>query len=117
MSYPLAGISPSGGITDLRTNTSGDLQVVNPPVSVTPTSGTITAGGTAQALIAATATGYEFSVYNSGTLPLYISIGGTASATTTAIYPGDTYISDVRTSSAVSIFGSTTAQPFYLEKW
>lgn len=94
---PLKTISNNGGLTDR--------------------SGTVTAGGTAQQLMAANASRNGWSLYNSSTSNLWINdVGGTAlvQGSSFMVSPNSLYESPKNGSSvgAISIYGATTGQTF-----
>jgi hypothetical protein len=82
-------------------------------------SGTITLGGTAQALAAATVNPRRFSVQNQSLGDLYVSATGTATADEDSIKvpAGALYESPYSTAEALSIIGATTGQAFFAEEW
>jgi hypothetical protein len=76
---------------------------------------TITLGGTAQTLIVANANRKYLVIQNTGTLDLRIKFGGTASATVGFILkPDSSYTTDIMGvyTGAISVFGTTTNQPY-----
>jgi len=89
-------------------------------VTLTDRSGTVTAGGTAQQLMAANSSRRGFSVQNNSNGALTISSVGTASTTAGMILqPGQLYeapITGVPTT-AISILGATTGQRFDAREW
>jgi len=90
-----------------------------PLTSGTDCSGTITLGGTAQALAAANAERRGLTGQNISAGDLWINeAGGTAAADTAGSYrvtAGSTF--SVSTSRAVSIVGATTGQKFTATEW
>jgi len=89
-------------------------------VTYTDRSSTITAGGTAQPLMAANAARKGFSVQNNSTENLTISATGTASANSgIVIPPGALYEAPVNgiPTTAISIFGATTGSRFDAREW
>ena len=84
-----------------------------------PSASTITTGGTAQTLFSANSAGQNYEVSNpfSATEILYISDGGTASATALPLLPGGYYASESKTINAISIYAATTGHAFYARSW
>lgn len=84
-------------------------------------SGTITAGGTAQVLMAANANRIGFAIQNLSTGDLWINPLGTAAATKPSlkIASGVYYEtpSGYGAVGAISVFGATTAQAFTAQEW
>ena len=84
-------------------------------------SGTITAGGTAQTVIAADAAGYHYAFQNLSATDMYISTVGTAAAANPSlkIVSGGYYETpdSLYASGALSVFGATTGQEFSVRKW
>lgn len=91
---------------------------------ITDLSGTIAAGGTAQALVGANELRRGYSVMNLSAGKLFINdVGGTAVSTeagaSITINAGDLYESprDQRPTQAISILGATTGQAFAAREW
>lgn len=84
-------------------------------------SGTITLGGTAQAFLGANAARSGFWLQNNSAGDLWISEVGTAAAAQPSlrIAPGQLYESPITgcPTTAVSIYGATTAQAFTAREW
>ena len=84
-------------------------------------SGTVTAGGTAQVLMAANSGRSGFWLQNVSTADLWISEVGTAAAAQPSlkVIPGALYESPLSgcPATAISIFGATTAQAFACREW
>lgn len=89
--------------------------------ALTNRSGTIAVGGTAQQLMAANAVRKGFSFHNLSANDLWISDVGTAAASQPSmrIPAGSIYESPVHgvPSTAISVFGATTAQAFAAREW
>lgn len=97
--------------------TSGDSQIRD-------ISGTITTGGTAQALTTAQQTRKGYSVQNLSSGKLFVNdVGGTAVSTeagaSITILPGALYESprNQQPTRAISILGATTNQAFAAREW
>jgi hypothetical protein len=119
-----------------QSNTTTNIGAVSGVVNVTPTdcSGTVTAGGTAQSPISASATIHGFTIANvdasagSGE-PIWVSFTGTASAANgsyplappaaTTFAANGSYTTPVGfgTNHAVSIFAATTGHKFSCTTW
>ncbi|WFU37331.1 hypothetical protein QA640_22835 [Bradyrhizobium sp. CB82] len=89
--------------------------------TLTDKSGTITAGGSAQTLMALNASRRGFYVQNQSTGDLWISSLGTAAATQPSLWlpPGAFYEPEAGgvPTAAISIFGATTGQAFAAREW
>jgi hypothetical protein len=89
--------------------------------SVTPTdrSGTITLGGTAQVLMPINTSRGGWSIYNSGSVDLYVNELGTATigGSSYRILPGQEYMPGNTSGTAISVIGTTTGQPFVAREW
>ena len=102
---------------------TGGQAAVDTVVQATATSrsGTITAGGTAQVLMAANAARRGFSIQNQSSGPLYFNGAGTATLDQNSflLNPGDYFESSPHHSGtgAVSIIGATTGQAFYAREF
>jgi hypothetical protein len=108
------------GANDGDVAKTNPLPVYEPPRTVTNISGTITAGGTAQALSASNATGRYFFVENlHATEDLWIYDLGTATASqpSVKIPAGGLYESPYSTTGALSIIAATTAHPYSAREW
>ena len=103
----VVAISPNNGVRDIPVAPSN--------FSTT----TITAGGSSQTLIAATAAGVNFEIFNpfTATENLYISTNGAASLTSIALVPGGYYTSPMRTTAQVNVFAATTGHAFTGTYW
>lgn len=103
------------------TATIGTATAISPRVALTNRSGTITAGGVAQTLMAGNTSRGGFLLQSQSTGDLYFSAIGTASASTGSIWlPAGAYFefpANGITTAAISIFGSTTGQPFTSWEW
>ena len=89
-------------------------------VTLADRSGTVTAGGTAQTLMAANTARRGFSVQNNSNGALTISSVGTASTTAGMILqPGQLYEAPITgvPLTAISILGATTGQRFDAREW
>jgi hypothetical protein len=107
-------------IDDGNVSKTNPLPSYVPPSTITNISGTVTTGGTAQALSASNSVGRRFMVQNlDPVLDLYISDMGTAVATQPSIKipAGALYESPYATTSALSILGSTTGQVWSGREW
>ena len=99
--------------------TATAIQTIYQPVT---RSGTVTAGGTAQALMAANATRRGWSLQNLSSGDLWINeLGGTAAAAQPAVQiaPGASVVNVTNGVSllAISLFGATTGQAFAAREW
>ena len=90
----------------------------------TSRSGTITAGGTAQDLMAANSTRHGWEIQNQSTGNLYVRSKGAAGTTVATadqnailIPPGGYYAPPHVTQNAISIIGPVTGQAFYAREW
>lgn len=92
---------------------------IAPQVTQTNRSGTITAGGTAQVLMAANTAREGFWLQNLSTADLWLSDLGTAAATQPSlqIAAGAYYEAPAVTAGAYSIYGATTGQAFACREW
>lgn len=98
------------------------VSVSNQPATATSRSGTITAGGTAQTLMAANASRQGFSVQNLSTENLYINELGSAAVNTQPsilVPPNALYEPPLGCVSvaAISILGATTGSAFTAREW
>lgn len=123
-SVEVAGVDAALTVRTLSVDAAGRL--LPSPTSGTSTTvsgnGTIASGGTAQQLFGGTVPARGYSIHNPGTASLWVSAHGTAAPSTAGSFellPGSTYVSPSRyvPSSAVSIYGSVTGQPFTAERW
>ena len=102
---------------------SGSLQTsTGSPYVTAPSnlSSTITVGGAAQTAIGAAVAAKGWAVQNQSSDYLYVRQDGTAAAAnqnSLRIAPGQLYVADFVTSSAVSIIGPTTGQAFWARAW
>lgn len=118
-------IAPAVVITDATGATAGNSVTISPiQTDATSRSGTITAGGTAQQLMAANASRKGWLVQNQSTGDLYVRSrgnGGTTDATadqnSLKIPAGAMYVADYITANALSIIGATTTQAFFAREW
>ncbi len=112
----------TGAETPITGTAAGEVAITSLPVALTDRSGTITLGGTAQALMAANASRKGFVVYNNSAGSLWINeLGATAVLaqpaievkTATSYTPPEGGVSPA----AISIIGATTAQAFTAREW
>lgn len=112
----------TGAETPIIGTAAGEVAITSLPVALTDRSGTITLGGTAQALMAANASRKGFVVYNNSAGSLWINeLGATAVLaqpaievkTATSYTPPEGGVSPA----AISIIGATTAQAFTAREW
>ncbi len=119
----VAGLSltTTGGLRVSGTSAGGATTVTGNPVTYTNRSGTITAGGVAQVLMASNTSRGGFIVQNQSTGDLWISSLGTAAAVEPSIWlPPGSYYEPPSTgvpTAAISIYGGTTGQAFAAREW
>ncbi|MCY0854355.1 hypothetical protein [Cupriavidus sp. D39] len=115
----VANGTAGAGHVGVKNGAAADLQTTPVPASITPTdrSGSITTGGTAQALMAANANRRGWSIQNNSSGDLWLNeIGGTAviGQPSLQLPAGALYESPASycSPSAISIIGATTGQTF-----
>lgn len=119
----VAGLSltTAGALRVTGGGTGGGFTIAGNPVTETNRSGTITAGGVAQTLMAANAARGGFIIQNVSTGDLWFSSVGTAAASQPSIWlPAGSYYEPPETGvpiTAISIFGATTGQAFTAREW
>lgn len=101
---------------------SNPVPIAYSTATITPRSGTITLGGTAQSFMTANAARKGWFIQNNSTGDLWVNrFGGTASAAQPSILvrPGRMYETPPGGSggNALSIFGATTGQAFTAGEW
>jgi hypothetical protein len=108
-------------LTDSAGNTAAALEIQGSGVTYTNRSGTITAGATAQTLMAANADRRGLWIQNLSSGDLWISSLGTAAATQPSmkLTAGSLYEAPAHgvPVAAISIFGATTGQAFSAREW
>lgn len=109
-----------GGLTDAELRAS-PVAVTTAAGTLADRSGTITAGGTAQQLMASNASRKGFSVQNVSSGDLWVRETGTAAAAQPSLKlaPGAYFETPAGYGSvgAVSVFGATTGQAFCAREW
>jgi hypothetical protein len=112
-----------GWLSDAATSLATLVTRTRAPSAPVNRSGTITAGGTAQSLVAANATGVRFSLKNlHATASLWFDetgVAAVASQPSFELKPGALYESPQGQviTGGVSIIGPTTGQSFYAREW
>jgi hypothetical protein len=110
----LGGTTPSFTRSIVRTQTNDSANLVQQSQNGN-VNGTITAGGTAQLLLAANNSRKGFEIQNLSSADLWLNFGGTAAVNSGFKLPANsTYTppSNFISTAAISIFGATTGQQF-----
>ncbi len=118
----MAGLPVNIDPSVVAPSVAGTVTAVQTTYQPVTRSGTVTAGGVAQVLMAANAARRGWSLQNQSTGDLWLNeLGGTAAATQPAVQiaPGASVVNVTNGVSllAISVFGVTTGQAFTAREW